>query len=141
MKAFFLSVFLLLGGCAIFDPSAEVGKTLSRMNQAYQDKNLDAFMGLISPDYQGNRDNLRIAVENDFAGFVGVEYRTSVFQTKIDEKTGDYTASVYFFRTVRSPRYGTDNQSGEAVLTFSKNKDGLKLIKMSEPALYGLIVP
>ena len=84
---------------------------------------------------------IRLAVENDFAGFAEVEYRTSVFRTDIDEYTGDYKAFVYFFRAARSPRYGIDNQSGETVLTFSKDKDGLKLIKMPEPPLYGLIVP
>lgn len=141
MKHLALLFLFLLSGCAIFDPSAEVGKTLSQMNQAYKDKELDTFMGFISPDYQGKRDDFQIAVENDFAGFTEVEYRTSVFQTIIDEKTGDYKASVYYFRAARSPRYGIDNQSGETVLVFSKDKGGLKLIKMSEPPLYGLIVP
>lgn len=141
MKGFILAFLLLVSGCAILDPSVEVGRVLSKMNQAYQDKDLDMFMAQVGSDYLGNRDNLKIAVENDFAGFAEVEYRTSVFQTQIDERTGDYKASVYFFRTLRSPRYGTDNQSGETVLMFSKNKDGLKLIKMSDPALYGLIIP
>ena len=141
MKHLTLLFLFLLSGCAIFDPSAEVGKTLSRMNQAYKDKELETFMNYISPDYQGNRDNLKIAVENDFVGFSDVEYRTSVFQTTVDENTGDNQASVYYFRTARSPRYGIDNQSGETVLIFHKDKDGLKLTKMPEPPLYGLIVP
>lgn len=141
MKHLALFFLLLVSGCVLFDPSAEVGKTLSRMNQAYKDKELDTFMSYVSPDYQGKRDDFRLAVENDFAGFTEVEYRTSVFQTLIDEKTGQYRASVYYFRTARSPRYGIDNQSGETVLTFSKDGKELKLLKMPEPPLYGLIVP
>lgn len=141
MKLLPLFLFLLLPGCILIDPSAEVGKTLSQMNQAYKDKELDAFMSFVSPDYRGKRDELRIAVENDFAGFNEVEYRTSVFQTVVSKKTGDYKASVYYFRSARSPRYGIDNQRGEAVLTFSKDENGLKLIQMSDPPLYGLIVP
>ena len=136
----FLFVFVLTG-CALFDPSVDVGQTLYRMNQAYKEKNADAFMEFVSADYQGNRSDLRLAVENDFAGFSEVEYRTSVFQTTIDKKTGNYQASVYFFRKAKSYRYGTNNQSGETVLTFRKEKDGLKLLKMPVPALYGLIVP
>ena len=137
-----LALFLfLLSGCALLDPSAEVGKTLNKMNQAYRNKELDTFMSYVSPDYQGKRDDFQIAVENDFAGFFEVEYRTSVFKTDIDEKTGDYRASVYYFRTARSNRYGIDNQSGETVLTFSKDENGLKLVKMPDPPLYGLIVP
>ncbi|MBR1778248.1 MAG: hypothetical protein IJ752_06670 [Alphaproteobacteria bacterium] len=141
MKLLALLFFVLLSGCALIDPSSEVGRTLHQMNQAYKDKDLDAFMSFVSPEYEGSRNNLQIAVENDFAGFTEVDYRTSVFQTLIDEQTGVYNASVYFFRTARSPRYGIDNQSGETVLTFSKDENGLKLIRMPEPALYGLILP
>ena len=141
MKRLTLLFSLLLSGCLLLDPSSEVGQTLSQMNQAYKDKDIDTFMKFVSSEYQGNRDNLQIAVENDFAGFSDVEYRTSVFQTSVDEKTGDYQASIYYFRTARSPRYGVYNQSGETVFTFHKNKNGLKLTKMPEPPLYGLIVP
>ena len=141
MKFLILSFLFFLSGCLLLDPSNEVGKTLSQMNQAYKEKDLEAFMEFVSPRYQGNRDNLKIAVENDFAGFVEVDYRTSVFQTLVDKNTGKYEASVYYFRMARSPRYGIDNQSGETVLTFSKDNGVLKLIKMPEPPLYGLIVP
>lgn len=141
MKLLTLLFAVLFSGCALVDPSAEVGQTLHQMNQAYKDKDLEAFMSLVSPEYKGNLENLRTAVENDFAGFTEVNYRTSVFQTKTDKQTGIYRASVYFFRTAHSPRYGIDNQSGEAELTFGKDEKGLKLINMSEPPLYGLILP
>lgn len=141
MKKFLLLFLTLVSGCAMIDPSIEVSRTLNQMNQAYKDKNIEQFMSFIGSDYDGRRDELRIAVENDFAGFSDVDYRTSVFQTLIDPQTGVYRASVYYFRSAKSPRYGVDNQSGETVLTFEKNEDGLKLIEMADPGLYGLIVP
>ena len=141
MKKIVFLFFILLAGCAIVDPSAEVSRTLNQMNQAYKDKNIEQFMHFVSPEYDGKRDLLQIAVENDFAGFSDVDYRTSVFQTLIDPQTGVYRASVYYFRSVKSPRYGIDNLSGETMLTFVKDEDGLKLIKMPDPGLYGLIVP
>lgn len=141
MKKIVFLFFILLAGCAIVDPSAEVSRTLNQMNQAYKDKNVEQFMRFVSPEYDGKRDLLQIAVENDFAGFSDVDYRTSVFQTLIDPQTGVYRASVYYFRSAKSPRYGIDNLSGETMLTFVKDKDGLKLIKMPDPGLYGLIVP
>ena len=141
MKKIVFLFFILLAGCAIVDPSAEVSRTLNQMNQAYNDKNVEQFMRFVSPEYDGKRDLLQIAVENDFAGFSDVDYRTSVFQTLIDPQTGVYRASVYYFRSAKSPRYGIDNLSGETMLTFVKDKDGLKLIKMPDPGLYGLIVP
>lgn len=141
MKKIVFLFFILLAGCAIVDPSAEVSRTLNQMNQAYKDKNIEQFMHFVSPEYDGKRDLLQIAVENDFAGFSDVDYRTSVFQTLIDPQTGVYRASVYYFRSAKSPRYGVDNQSGETTLTFVKDENGLKLIKMLDPGLYGLIVP
>ena len=141
MKKIVFLFFILLAGCAIVDPSAEVSRTLNQMNQAYKDKNIEQFMHFISPEYDGKWDLLQIAVENDFAGFSDVDYRTSVFQTLIDPQTGVYRASVYYFRSAKSPRYGIDNLSGETMLTFVKDEDGLKLIKMPDPGLYGLIVP
>ena len=141
MKKIVFLLFILLAGCAIVDPSAEVSRTLNQMNQAYKDKNIEQFMHFVSPEYDGKRDLLQIAVENDFAGFSDVDYRTSVFQTLIDPQTGVYRASVYYFRSAKSPRYGVDNQSGETTLTFVKDENGLKLIKMPDPGLYGLIVP
>lgn len=141
MKFLLYFVLLLLSGCATLDPSEEAEQVLHEMNQAYKNKELDRFMSFVSPDYQGNRADFQLAVENDFAGFTGVEYRTSVFQTRVDKETGIYNVSVYYYRIARSPRYGIDNQSGETFLTFLKNQDGLKLVNMSYPALYGLIVP
>ena len=141
MKKIVFLFFILLAGCAIVDPSAEVSRTLNQMNQAYKDKNIEQFMHFVSPEYDGKRDLLQIAVENDFAGFSDVDYRTSVFQTLIDPQTGVYRASVYYFRSAKSPRYGVDNQSGETTLTFVKDENGLKLIKMPDPGLHGLIVP
>ncbi len=141
MKKIVFLFFVLLAGCAVVDPSAEVSRTLNQMNQAYKDKNVEQFMRFVSPEYDGKRDLLQIAVENDFAGFSDVDYRTSVFQTLIDPQTGVYRASVYYFRSAKSPRFGIDNLSGETMLTFVKDEDGLKLIKMPDPGLYGLIVP
>lgn len=141
MKKVVFLLFVLLAGCAVIDPSTEVSRTLNQINQAYKDKNIEQFMFFISPEYDGKRDQLQIAVENDFAGFSDVDYRTSVFQTLIDPQTGVYRASIYYFRSAKSPRYGIDNQSGETTLTFIKDENGLKLVKMPDPGLYGLIIP
>ena len=110
MKKIVFLFFILLAGCAIVDPSAEVSRTLNQMNQAYKDKNIEQ------------------------------KYRKKD-GTLIDPQTGVYRASVYYFRSAKSPRYGVDNQSGETTLTFVKDENGLKLIKMPDPGLYGLIVP
>lgn len=140
-KIFFLLCFALAGCAAVVSPETEVAQTLGAMNQAYRDKDADGFMAFISPEYRGDRDEFQIAVENDFAGFAQVDCRMSVFQVLIDPETGIYTASVYYSRTARSSRFGTDNRGGDAVLTFTKDENGLRVIEMSSPAPYGLINP
>lgn len=143
MKKFFAPMFaLLVAACAVVDPSEEVGRTLDLMNQAYRDKDIAAFMGFVSKNYNGERDELKIAVENDFAGFAAVDYSTSVARTVIDGETGVYGAKVSFTRSARSKRLGTDHRVGDACMTFEKDDGGtLRLLQMSKPELYGLIVP
>lgn len=144
MKKFFAPLFLLplIAACAVVDPSEEVGRTLETMNQAYRDKDVATFMGLVSKNYDGERDELKIAVENDFAGFAAVDYSTSVARTVIDGKTGVYSAKVSFTRSARSKRLGTDRRAGDAYMAFEKDDGGtLRLLQMSKPELYGLIAP
>lgn len=145
MKKILFLFFGLLAGCtAVAEPdyTYKTENALVDMTMAYQEKDIDAFMAAVSPEYEGKRDELRLAVENDFAGFVSVEYNISVVNTIYNETTGRYTAAVFFSRSAKSPRYGVANLSGEAFLEFAADENGqFKLVKMSEPPLYGLIAP
>lgn len=145
MKKILFLFFGLLAGCAAVtepDYTYKTENALIDMNMAYQEKDADAFMAMISPEYAGNLEELRLAVENDFAGFVSVDYNVSVLNTVYHETTGRYTAAVFYSRSAKSPRYGVANRSGEAFLEFETDENGLfKLVKMSEPPLYGLIAP
>ena len=80
-KGFLIGVLALcLAGCASvrgYQNHKAVSEALERMNQAYRDKNAEAFMNVVSPSYKGDRTQLKTAVENDFAGLVGVSYVTT----------------------------------------------------------------
>lgn len=140
MKKYIVLFLFFLSGCTV-DPSGEINRTLDMMNQAYENKDLDAFMYFISPDYLGKKDILQIGVENDFAGFTEIDYQTSVSHTDIDPQSGIYQADVSYSRSLKSPRHGVDNQEGKAFLTFIKKDGELKLVDMSDPTLYGIIAP
>ncbi len=138
-------LFLFLSGCASvrdYQNHKAVSAALERMNQAYQTKNVDAFMQVVSPSYSGNRDKLKLAVENDFAGLVSVTYVTTPLEVTENEEIGKISAYVLFSRYADSARFGHYNENGEVLLKFKYEEDGsLKLTEMPSPPLYGMIIP
>lgn len=137
-----LLTVMILSGCAAVRYDTAADGVLRKMNAAYANRDIDAFMQNISPDFMGNVNDLKLAVENDFVGFVSVDYNTYVAETEFDKESRIVRAKVLFLRSAKSARLGTDNQSGETTLEFDVDEKGdLKLRDMPYPALYGLITP
>lgn len=137
-----LLTVMILSGCAAVRYDAAADGVLRKMNAAYANRDIDAFMQNISPDFAGNVNDLKLAVENDFVGFVSVDFNTYVAETEFDKESRIVRAKVLFLRSAKSARLGTDNQSGETTLEFDVDEKGdLKLRDMPYPALYGLITP
>lgn len=137
-----LLTVMILSGCAAVRYDTAADGVLRKMNAAYANRDIDAFMQNISPDFMGNVNDLKLAVENDFVGFVSVDYNTYVAETEFDKESRIVRAKVLFLRSAKSARLGTDNQSGETTLEFDVDENGnLKLRDMPYPALYGLITP
>ena len=137
-----LLVAMILSGCAAVRYDNAADDVLRKMNAAYANRDVDAFMQNVSPDFTGNINDLKLAVENDFVGFVSVDFNTYVAETEFDKESRIVRAKVLFLRSAKSARFGSDNQSGETTLTFDVDENGvLKLRDMPYPALYGLITP
>ena len=137
-----LLTVMILSGCAAVRYDTAADGVLRKMNAAYANRDVDAFMQNISPDFMGNVNDLKLAVENDFVGFVSVDFNTYVAETEFDKESRIVRAKVLFLRSAKSARLGTDNQSGETTLEFDVDEKGdLKLRDMPYPALYGLITP
>lgn len=137
-----LLTVMILSGCAVVRYDTAADGVLRKMNAAYANRDIDAFMQNISPDFAGNVNDLKLAVENDFVGFVSVDFNTYVAETEFDKESRIVRAKVLFLRSAKSARLGTDNQSGETTLEFDVDEKGdLKLRDMPYPALYGLITP
>ncbi len=137
-----LLAVMILSGCAAVRYDTAADGVLRKMNAAYANRDVDAFMQNISPDFTGNINDLKLAVENDFVGFVSVSFNTYVAETEFDKEARIVRAKVLFLRSAKSARFGSDNQSGETTLTFDVDENGdLKLRDMPYPALYGLITP
>ena len=137
-----LLAVMILGGCAAVRYDNAADGVLRKMNAAYANRDVDAFIQNISPDFTGNVNDLKLAVENDFVGFVSVDFNTYVAEAVFDKENRIVRAKVLFLRSAKSARFGTDNQSGETTLTFDVDENGdLKLLDMPYPALYGLITP
>lgn len=137
-----LLTVMILSGCAAVRYDTAADGVLRKMNAAYANRDIDAFMQNISPDFAGNVNDLKLAVENDFVGFVSVDFNTYVAETEFDKESRIVRAKVLFLRSAKSARFGSDNQSSETTLTFDVDENGvLKLRDMPYPALYGLITP
>lgn len=137
-----LLTVMILSGCAAVRYDTAADGVLRKMNAAYANRDIDAFMQNISSDFAGNVNDLKLAVENDFVGFVSVDFNTYVAETEFDKESRIVRAKVLFLRSAKSARLGTDNQSGETTLEFDVDEKGdLKLRDMPYPALYGLITP
>lgn len=137
-----LLTVMILSGCAAVRYDTAADGVLRKMNAAYANRDIDAFMQNISPDFAGNVNDLKLAVENDFVSFVSVDFNTYVAETEFDKESRIVRAKVLFLRSAKSARLGTDNQSGETTLEFDVDEKGdLKLRDMPYPALYGLITP
>ncbi len=133
---------MILSGCAAVRYDTAADGVLRKMNAAYANRDIDAFMQNISPDFTGNVNDLTRAVDNEFGGFVSVDLNTYVAETVCDKESRVVRAKVLFLRSAKSARLGTDNQSGETTLEFDVDEKGdLKLRDMPYPALYGLITP
>ena len=111
-----LLTVMILSGCAAVRYDTAADGVLRKMNAAYANRDIDAFMQNISPDFMGNVNDLKLAVENDFVGFVSVDFNTYVAETEFDKESRIVRAKVLFLRSAKSARLGTDNQSGETTL-------------------------
>ena len=119
---------------------------LTEMNKAYAKKDFLSFSAYIAPETTFDRDGFMIAVENDFSGFVTVEYETKIRDLKHFRPEGavneTVVATVEFSRSAFTYRYGTSLSTGETVLTFDVTPGRDFLLKnMENPPLYGLIEP
>ena len=152
MKRFVLMCFAVLSTACV--PAmmrdenywALTADALIAMNKAYASKDLPAFSAYVAPETVFNRDDFMTAVENDFSGFVTVEYDAKIRDLKHFRAQGDnnetVVATVEFSRSAFTYRYGTTLSMGETVLTFDVTPDKVFLLKnMEDPPLYGLIAP
>ena len=137
-------------GCAavVSEPDYAVSarNTLDRMNAAYAEKNLDAFKSHVDKNSVFDYENFMTAVENDFNGFVSVSVKTVVKNVAVRRSADEESLLLFvkadFERRADTYRFGKTVDEGETVLVFKIMDDGaLKLKEMSEPHLYGLIVP
>lgn len=141
---FLVMIIVLFPGCAAYEvrhAGDEINSVISLMNQAYRLKEIDVFMEHVSQNYDGDRMDLKISVENDFAAFVSIDYTTTIVDVVENEETHLYYVKVIYFRQVTSARFGNDNRNDETTLVFEKDGETYKLVSMPSPRLYGLIYP
>lgn len=145
------ALFLACVGCAsvsVPDYKVLAQNTLDRMNAAYADGRLETFLSYVDKTPVFDYENFAIAVENDMNGFVSMRFDVAVKDIFVQKDAGNADKAPVLFvkldytRQADTYRFGRSVKEGETVLAFKIADDfSLKLTDMSEPYLYGLIVP
>ncbi len=144
--------FLLLVGLAITLPAVAapqqgvppdryekmVKDTLATMERTYEQKNLRAFMDLVSPDFAGDDFLMYRAVRRDFRFFDDIRLSLYVDSFSVDTK-GRAQVTVKYTRSVIANRDGrTYRDTGLTQLTFHVDEGRAKLYDMKFPMVFGL---
>ncbi|MCQ2965750.1 MAG: hypothetical protein MJ250_03305 [Alphaproteobacteria bacterium] len=141
MKKFIIFLFFFLTACTSFKEftvEQRVENFLDEFNQQYRKRDLQGIVAKIDEDYPDASD-LKLAIENDFNAFISVDYSVSIESVKYDKILNTYTINVFFQRTSRTVRFGTDNFSGKAKITLVE-RDGQFFIRKFD-GIYGAISP
>lgn len=115
-----------------------VRDTLTALATAYEQKDLRAFMNLVSPDFAGDDFLLYRAVRRDFRFFDNIDLRLDVDGFAIDRKgraqvTVKYNRSVIANKDSRSYK-----DSGLTQMTYQSDAGQIKLYDMKFPLIFGL---
>lgn len=141
MKNFLLFFLCLLTACtSIKEITVEqrVERFLEEFNQQYRKRDIQGIVEKFDDEYE-NKNDLQLAIENDFSAFISVDYSVSIEKISYDKKQDIYIAHVFFQRTSRTVRFGTDNYSGKAIIHLV-DRDGQFFIKKLD-GIYGAISP
>ncbi|MCQ2914577.1 MAG: hypothetical protein MJ247_05225 [Alphaproteobacteria bacterium] len=119
-----------------------INNTILKMNEAIYNKDIDGFMSFFSELYDGDLKELRLAVENDVAAFHDIHYDINLNKFYEDKETGVIKAKLFYLRSAKTGYFGSESQNGETIIEFVKEgSDSLKVVKMKEPRVYGIIKP
>ncbi len=124
-----LCILLLLAACGDSSPKQEIEEVLKKREQAIADKNLTAYMTLISPHYADKNENfqdIKKKAEANFAAFSKIELISSRRGIHVEGEKAtvvqNYTLSYWLPSGKQSVR---DKER----LVLKKEKNNWKIIK------------
>jgi len=120
------------------DIQAKVRETLDAVFEAYNQKNLQKFLGYVGENFAGDKAILERAVKRDFDALSSINIRYTINNISAGNQ-GRVFVSVTYNRTVFLNKSGTINtDSGSTELVFDSNEGKLSLFSMKQPLMFGL---
>lgn len=122
------------------DVGDEARKALEQLVAAYQREDQTAFFRGVSDDFQGNRSAFEEAVARDFRLLDNIRLQPVISRVaRMDRNVEVY---LTFNRQVLSSTSGQLVKDAAATTaTFSRTADGLKLVRLTAPVLFGVTDP
>lgn len=111
---------------------------LSRMIEAYEAEDAEAFMAHVAGDFTGGRMLMGAAVRDDFSFFDNIDLQASVSNFAAQDR-GYIYISVTYARRVTSARSGrTLQDSGVTEMVFKTENHRPRLYTVKNPVLFGV---
>ena len=116
---------------------AEVIKVFRRMLKAYMEENFSEFMQYVSEDFYGDLNALEDGLEKDFRFFDNIRINAHV--RRVVKKGKEFELAFDFQRRMTSVKTGKILQdSSSSSMLFAQERDGVKLVEMSAPLIFGV---
>mgnify|MGYP001365210632 CR=1 FL=1 len=107
------------------------------MLQQYMNENNSGFMQYVSDNFEGDLAALENAIDDDFAFLNNIRILTSIIRISPFRNTFDLDFT--YSRTVQSATTGqTSTDSAASSMTFVLTDEGVKLISMAAPLIFGV---
>ncbi len=119
---------------------ADVLKVLNTLLQYYMQENLAGFMNYVSENFKGDLSALEEALEKDFRYFDNI--RIFISPVQFQKSGNEYKICFTFQRQLVSAKNGKlYKDSSITCAGFELEKEGLKLVELMEPLIFGVSEP
>lgn len=125
-------------GITTIQYEALVRESLNSLGQAYEQKDLRAFMNLVSPNFVADDFLMYRAVRRDFRYFDSIRLRLYVDNIAVDSKGRAQVALRYIRNVIAAKDSMTYRDSGLTQVTLHIVDGRAKLLDMKFPLIFGL---
>ncbi|MBF0252660.1 MAG: hypothetical protein HQL29_02490 [Candidatus Omnitrophica bacterium] len=115
----------------------EVRRVFNSLLKSYMNEDQTTFMSFVSDDFEGDLGALEDAIDDDMRFFENIVINPTI--SRVVKQGAEYELYFTFYRRLENASSGgilTDSSS--SFMRFKKNEDGVKLVAMAAPLIFGV---